>query len=94
MTSSTPIISTQENRPGCLASHPSVKMANSGSDQSIQTTPESPEVIAFATRMYDAARNGDLPIFQQALPAGLPANMTNDKGDTLVLIPHSHFMDG
>ncbi|KAM3086399.1 hypothetical protein ACMFMF_000349 [Clarireedia jacksonii] len=43
-----------------------------------------PEAIAFATRMYDAARNGQLDIFQQALPAGLPANMTNDKGDSLV----------
>ena len=43
-----------------------------------------PEVIALATRMYDAARNGQIDIFQQALPAGLPANMTNEKGDSLV----------
>jgi hypothetical protein len=43
-----------------------------------------PEAIAFATRMYDAARAGQLNIFQQALPAGLPANMTNEKGDSLV----------
>ena len=42
------------------------------------------EIIAFATRMYDAARQGDMPIFEQALPAGLPPNMTNDKGDSLV----------
>ena len=44
-----------------------------------------PEAIAFATRMYDAARTGQLDVFQQALPAGLPANMTNEKGDSLVL---------
>lgn len=43
-----------------------------------------PEAIAFAGRMYDAARSGDVAVFQQALPAGLPANMTNDKGDSLV----------
>lgn len=43
-----------------------------------------PEAIAFAGRMYDAARQGDIPIFEQALPAGLPSNMTNEKGDTLV----------
>lgn len=43
-----------------------------------------PEAIAFAGRMYDSARTGDLPIFEQALPAGLPPNMTNEKGDTLV----------
>ena len=53
-------------------------------DQAIQPNPESPEIIAFATRMYDAARQGDVPIFEQALPAGLPPNMTNDKGDSLV----------
>ena len=44
-----------------------------------------PEAIAFAGRMYDAARQGDMAIFEQALPAGLPSNMTNEKGDTLVL---------
>lgn len=43
-----------------------------------------PEAIAFATRMYDAARSGQLDIFEQALPRGLPSNMTNDKGDSLV----------
>ncbi|KDN67506.1 hypothetical protein CSUB01_04269 [Colletotrichum sublineola] len=42
-----------------------------------------PEAIALAGRMYDGARKGDIALFQQALPAGLPANMTNEKGDTL-----------
>jgi hypothetical protein len=56
-----------------------------------------PEAIAFATRMYDAARAGQIDIFQQALPAGLPANMTNEKGDSLVgdgilfLVSFRHF---
>ena len=53
-------------------------------DRPTQETLESPEVIAFATRMYDAARNGDTAVFGQALPAGLPPNMTNEKGDSLV----------
>lgn len=43
-----------------------------------------PAAIALATRMYDAARNGDMEIFNQALSLGLPANMTNEKGDSLV----------
>ena len=43
-----------------------------------------PEAIALASRMYDAARAGQMDIFEQALPAGLPANMTNEKGDSLV----------
>lgn len=45
-----------------------------------------PEAIALATRLYDAARAGQMDIFQQALPAGLPANMTNEKGDSLVSV--------
>ena len=44
------------------------------------------EAVAFAGRMFNAAREGDLALFQQALPAGLPANLTNDKGDTLVCL--------
>jgi hypothetical protein len=43
-----------------------------------------PAVIEFAGKMYNAARTGDIEVFQQALPAGLPANMRNEKGDTLV----------
>ena len=53
-------------------------------DQRVQPTADSPEIVAFASRMYDAARKGDIAIFEQALPAGLPPNMTNDKGDSLV----------
>ncbi|KAK3385870.1 ankyrin repeat-containing domain protein [Podospora didyma] len=49
-----------------------------------------PEAIEFATRMYNAARKGDLDVFKQALPAGLPANMTNEKGDTLVMLAAYH----
>ncbi|KAM4057917.1 ankyrin repeats (3 copies) domain-containing protein [Hirsutella rhossiliensis] len=50
----------------------------------------SPEVLALAARMYDAARRGDLPVFQQALPAGLPPNMRNEKGDTLLMLAAYH----
>ncbi|KAA8566678.1 hypothetical protein EYC84_009213 [Monilinia fructicola] len=49
-----------------------------------------PEAIAFASKMYDAARNGDIGIFEQALPAGLPANMTNEKGDSLIMLAAYH----
>jgi hypothetical protein len=43
-----------------------------------------PAVIEFAGKMYNAARLGDIVVFQQALPAGLPPNLRNEKGDTLV----------
>ncbi|KAI1505037.1 ankyrin [Biscogniauxia marginata] len=49
-----------------------------------------PEAVEFATRMYNAARAGEKEIFEQALPAGLPANLTNDKGDTLLMLAAYH----
>lgn len=52
-----------------------------------QTTPSPalpPEAIALAGKFFDAARQGQMAIFEQGLPAGLPANLTNDKGDSLV----------
>ncbi|KAI0965526.1 ankyrin repeat-containing domain protein [Xylaria arbuscula] len=49
-----------------------------------------PEAIEFATRMYNAARAGQTDVFRQALPAGLPANLTNDQGDTLLMLAAYH----
>lgn len=37
-------------------------------------------------RMYNAAREGNLELLQQAVLAGLPPNMTNEKGDTLLML--------
>jgi hypothetical protein len=42
------------------------------------------QALALAARMYEAARKGDFAILEHALQAGLPTNMTNEKGDTLV----------
>ena len=53
-----------------------------GGPQSADELP--PEAVALAGRFFEAARSGQMDIFEQALPRGLPANMTNDKGDTLV----------
>ncbi|KAF0638981.1 hypothetical protein FPSE5266_01165 [Fusarium pseudograminearum] len=49
-----------------------------------------PEMVEFASKMYDAARKGDTATFEQALPAGLPPNLTNDKGDTLLMLAAYH----
>lgn len=43
-----------------------------------------PAALELAMRMYNAAREGNIELLQQAILAGLPANMTNEKGDTLV----------
>ena len=46
-----------------------------------------PEALALATRLFNAARQGQMDIFEQALRGGLKPNMTNDKGDSLVSFP-------
>ncbi|GAA2850031.1 hypothetical protein Acy02nite_33140 [Actinoplanes cyaneus] len=50
------------------------------------------ETIAFAHRMFDLARSGDTGELIANVAAGLPANLTNDKGDTLLILAayHSH----
>lgn len=49
-----------------------------------------PEALALAGRLFDAARNGQMDIFEAALPRGRLANLTNDKGDSLVMLAAYH----
>jgi len=42
------------------------------------------DTIAFANRMFDAAREGNSELLLQAVDAGLPPNLTNSKGASLV----------
>ncbi|KAJ9650199.1 hypothetical protein H2198_010485 [Neophaeococcomyces mojaviensis] len=59
-----------------------------------QSAPElPPEAVALAGRMFDAARRGDemsVALLTQALQRGLPANLTNDKGDSLIMLAAYH----
>lgn len=50
------------------------------------------ETLAFAHRMFDLARTGATEELAAQVDAGLPVNLTNDKGDTLLILAayHSH----
>ncbi|KJS59147.1 ankyrin repeat domain-containing protein [Streptomyces rubellomurinus] len=48
------------------------------------------EVIALAGRLFDAARTGDTATLAAALAAGAPADLTNDRGDTLLMLAAYH----
>jgi ankyrin repeat protein len=48
------------------------------------------ETIAFAHRMFDLARTGGTEQLIGNVAAGLPANLTNDKGDTLLILAAYH----
>ncbi|MFF8847232.1 ankyrin repeat domain-containing protein [Streptomyces sp. NPDC015127] len=48
------------------------------------------EVIELATKVFDLARQGETETLAAYLDAGVPANLTNDKGDTLVMLAAYH----
>ena len=49
--------------------------------------PESdPELLELAARVFDFAREGQSETLAAYVDAGVPANLTNDKGDTLVML--------
>ena len=55
------------------------------------STPElDAETLAFAHRMFELAREGEADELAAHLDAGLPVNLTNDKGDTLLMLAAYH----
>lgn len=49
-----------------------------------------PEVIELATKVFDLARQGETEALAAYIDAGVPANLTNDRGDTLVMLAAYH----
>jgi uncharacterized protein len=48
--------------------------------------PLEPEVMDLAARLFDWARSGDTAVLAAYLDAGVPVNLTNTNGDTLVML--------
>ncbi|GAA0293540.1 ankyrin repeat domain-containing protein [Streptomyces polychromogenes] len=48
------------------------------------------DVIELATKIFDLARQGETSTLAAYLDAGVPANLTNDRGDTLVMLAAYH----
>ncbi|WP_393916714.1 ankyrin repeat domain-containing protein [Halostreptopolyspora alba] len=49
-----------------------------------------PDVVELASRVFDLARRGDTTSLRAYLDAGVPVNLTNDSGDTLVMLASYH----
>jgi ankyrin repeat protein len=49
-----------------------------------------PDVVALAGRVFELARGGRTDELAAYLDAGVPANLTNDKGDTLLILAAYH----
>ena len=54
------------------------------SDQSRQMTPE--EAAEFTEQVFNKARDGDAEMLDRLVSAGLPVNLKNSKGDTLLML--------
>jgi uncharacterized protein len=49
-----------------------------------------PSLIDFATKIFNLARAGDTAAIAAYVDAGVPVNLTNDKGDTLLMLAAYH----
>ncbi|MFF5706450.1 ankyrin repeat domain-containing protein [Streptomyces sp. NPDC012794] len=48
------------------------------------------DVVELAGKIFDLARQGEAAMLAAYLDAGVPANLTNDRGDTLVMLAAYH----
>jgi uncharacterized protein len=53
-----------------------------------------PEVLELAHRVFDLARDGATEELAAHVDAGVPANLTNHKGDTLLILAAYHVHPG
>jgi len=53
-----------------------------------------PEAIELATKLFNYARSGSTPELEQYITAGIPVNLTNQTGDTLLMLAAYHGHDG
>ncbi|KOU52839.1 ankyrin repeat domain-containing protein [Streptomyces sp. WM6378] len=49
-----------------------------------------PEVVELAAKIFELARRGDAEALAAYVDAGVPANLTNDRGDSLVMLAAYH----
>jgi ankyrin repeat protein len=56
----------------------------------VDNEPIDPGVIELAGRVFDLARGGHADELATYVDAGVPVNLTNDKGDTLLLLAAYH----
>ncbi|MEV7477986.1 ankyrin repeat domain-containing protein [Streptomyces halstedii] len=52
-------------------------------------TPD-PEVVELAAKVFDLARRGDTGSLAAYVDAGVPADLTNDRGDSLLMLAAYH----
>jgi ankyrin repeat protein len=51
---------------------------------------DDPELVEFATKLFGLARTGQTDTLTAYVDAGVPADLTNDAGDTLLMLAAYH----
>ncbi|KAK3639162.1 hypothetical protein LTR56_008753 [Elasticomyces elasticus] len=65
--------------------------ASSGDDSAPKSASQlPPEALALATKLFDFSRQGKTAELRQYITAGIPVNLTNHKGDTLLMLAAYH----
>lgn len=52
--------------------------------------PDERDVLDFATKIFSLARSGDTAALAEYVGAGVPVDLTNDNGDTLIMLASYH----
>ncbi len=52
--------------------------------------PLTADELAFLASLFDAARDGDTDLLARSVNAGVPVNLTNSSGDTLLMLAAYH----
>jgi hypothetical protein len=55
-----------------------------------QASEDDPDVLALAAKVFNLARDGETGTLAAYVDAGVPVNLSNDKGDTLIMLAAYH----
>ena len=58
--------------------------------EGVTSGPLDPGVLELARKVFDLAREGSTDELSEYVDAGVPVNLTNDKGDTLLILAAYH----
>jgi uncharacterized protein len=65
-------------------------MSERSADRATEEPAHDPEVLELASKVFDLARQGQTDTLAAYVDAGVPPTLTNDSGDTLVMLAAYH----
>ncbi|KAF2665026.1 ankyrin [Microthyrium microscopicum] len=81
---------TDQTHPSSAPSQPSSSNEATATSTTRDASSLPPEAIELATKLFDHARAGSTTSLQPYVQAGIPPNLTNGTGDTLLMLAAYH----